>query len=215
MAQAVGLDPWLGTLPDVTSSNTTLWGIAAGTGFLRPTDIADRIGIFKITYTSSVGARKMPTHATDEWADWTRTAADEYGTTTRRPRDILYLDLDLLRFNARMGGIEVLAGTHLDITQEEQPIKVCTHYEVDGKRVPYQPGLRYLQNVQPKYIELPGWDGKKAASAKSFDGLPDNAKKFLAFVQKMTGFPIVVATNGPKRESLLAFSGYDYQVKKD
>ena len=209
MAQAVGLDPWLGTKPDVTSSNTTMWGIAAGTGFLRPTDIADRIGIFKITYTSSVGARRMPTHAEDDWAAWTRETAGEYGTTTKRPRDILYLDLELLRFNARMGGIEVLAGTHLDIAQEGKSIKVCTHYERDGKRVPYQPGLNYLENVQPQYIELPGWNGEEAARAKGFDDLPVNAKKFLSFVQKMTGFPIVAATNGPKRESLLPFPGYD------
>lgn len=212
MAQAVGLDPWLGTLPDVTSSNTTLWGIAAGTGFLRPTDIADRIGIFKITYTSSVGARRMPTHAEDDWAAWTRNAADEFGTTTRRPRDILHLDLELIRFNARMGGIEVLAGTHLDIAQENQPIKVCTHYERNGIRVPYQPGLQYQAKVEPKYIELPGWNGNQAAQARSFDDLPDNAKKFLAFVQRMTGFPIVVATNGPKRDSLIPFPGYNYQV---
>ena len=114
-----------------------------------------------------------------------------------------------------MGGIEVLAGTHLDIAQEGKSIKVCTHYEQSGQRVAYQPGLNYLENVEPQYIELPGWDGNQAAQAKSFDDLPDNAKKFLSFVQKITGFPIVAATNGPKRESLLAFAGYDYKVNKD
>ena len=157
----------------------------------------------------------MPTHAEDEWSIWTREAADEYGTTTRRPRDILYLDLELVRFNCRMGGIEVLAGTHLDIAQESQPIKVCTHYEKHGETASYQAGLRYQREVDPQYIELPGWDGELAAQARSFEELPENAQKYLAFVQRMTGVPIVVATNGPKRESLIPLPGYDYQVQNN
>lgn len=61
-AQAAGLDSWTGTRPDVTSSNTTVYGVREGTGFWRIQDIEERIGILKLPYTSSVGARRMPTH---------------------------------------------------------------------------------------------------------------------------------------------------------
>jgi adenylosuccinate synthase len=219
-AQALGLHAWLGTRPDVTSSDTSMDGIKTGTAFWRGQDILDRIGVFKIPYTSSVGARKMPTHielprnladltanATDDqkWAAYIRETAHEYGTTSGRPRDILHLDLEMIRYNCRMAGIEVLAGTHLDIAREKETIKVCTHYTNDlGERVPYQPGLRYQNGVIPHYIELPGWNGDAVAKARSIEELPDNARYFLAFIQGTTGYPIVAGTTGPARENFIS-----------
>lgn len=202
-AQALGLHPWLGTLPDVTSSDTSIHGIMSGTGFWRTQDIEERIGVFKITYTSSVGARRMPTHAENEWSHWVRDEAHEYGTTTGRPRDILQMDLAMLSYNARMAGIEMLAGTHLDIAKPDEEILVCTHYTKDGKVIPYQPGLKYLEGVTPHYVKLPGWDGKAVKKANAYDELPANAKMFLAFIQRRTGYPIVAATTGPSRENYL------------
>lgn len=223
-AQALGLHAWLGTRPDVTASDTSIYGIQSGTAYWRMQDIQDRIGVFKITYTSSVGARHMPTevpipkdlkdlplHATEDeyWAAFVREEAHEYGTTTGRPRDILHLDLAMLMYNCRMAGIEVLAGTHLDIAREGEMIKVCTHYtNKNGFPLPYQPGLQYQKDVIPCYVELPGWDGERARRAQTFDELPDNAKKFLAFIQRFTGYPIVAATTGPSREHLVTFEGY-------
>ncbi len=228
-AQALGLHGWLGTRPDVTASDTSVYGIQSGTQYWRAQDVVDRIGVFKIPYTSSVGARHMvtqvdlpkavkgptdlPLSATAEqrWAAFVREEAHEFGTTTGRPRDILHLDLPFLTYNARMSGIEVLAGTHLDIAQEGQMIKVCTHYtDVKGNFVPYQPGLEYQAEYIPQYVELPGWDGEACRKAKTFDELPENAQKFLAFIQRRTGFPIVAATTGPARKNLVQFPGYDY-----
>jgi len=219
-AQALGLHAWLGTRPDVTSSDTSMDGIKTGTAVWRGQDILDRIGVFKIPYTSSVGVRKMPTHielpkdladlpetATDEQkrAAYIRVKAREKGTTSGRFRDILHLDLEMIRYNCRMAGIEVLAGTHLDIAREGETIKVCTHYtNGSGERVPYQPGLRYLNGVIPHYIELPGWDGEAVAKAKSIEELPDNARYFLAFIQGTTGYPIVAVTTGPARENFIS-----------
>jgi len=223
-AQALGLHAWLGTRPDVTASDTSVYGIQAGTAYWRMQDIKDRIGVFKLTYTSSVGARHMPTeiplpknvselppNATDDQrrGAYIREAAHEYGTTTGRPRDILHLDLPMLMYNCRMAGIEVLAGTHLDIGREGEPIKVCTHYiNKNGFPVPYEPGLEHQKDVISQYVELPGWDGELARRARTFVELPDNAKKFLAFIQRFTGYPIVAATTGPVRENIVTFPGY-------
>lgn len=206
-AQAVGLNAWLGTLPDITASDTSAYGIQAGTAFWRVRDIARRIGVFKIPYTSSVGARRMPTHADDVWSNRVREEAHEYGTTTGRPRDILYLDLPLLSYAIHMGGIESLAGTHLDTAWEDMPIRVCTHYtNKKGEPVPYQPGLSYLKDVVPHYITLPGWDGEQVRRARSVRALPTNAKKFLAFIERRLATPIVAVTTGPGREHYLTIS---------
>lgn len=223
-AQALGLSPWLGTRPDTTSSNTSLFGISEGTAYWLPYHIEEKIGTFKILYTSSVGARRMPTHvdlpkdlkdlpknATPEqkWAAFVRETAYEYGTTTGRPRDITHLDLTFLTYNARMSGVEVLAGTHLDIAREDQNIKVCTHYiDKKGNVVSYQPGLRYQKDVIPNYVELPGWDGKECEMAKKASDLPENALKFLSFIQKRTGYSIVAVTTGPQRENFITLPGY-------
>jgi adenylosuccinate synthase len=202
-AQSVGLHPWLGTWPDITSSDTTVTGIHAGTGIWRGQDVAERIGVLKLTYTSSVGERKMPTQIENEWANWVRDTANEFGATTGRPRDILYMDLPMLIYNARMAEIEVFAGTHLDIAKENETIRICTHYSIAGKTVPYQPGLHYLEDVVPNYVEVPGWDGQEARNAKSKKELPENALKYLAFIQARTGYPLISVSTGPERESFM------------
>lgn len=223
-AQAAGLDAWIGTRPDVTASNTSVYGIREGTGYWRIIDIQNRYGVIKIPYTSSVGARRMPTHiglpknltdlptnatAEEKWGAYIREAANEYGTTTGRPRDINHLDLALITYNAKMSGSETLVVTHADICKASDVLKVCTHYtDKNGKFVPYQPGLRYLEGVIPNYIELPGWDGAVCQKAKTWKELPENCLKFLAFIQKRTSFPIVAATTGPDRNNFVAFPGY-------
>jgi adenylosuccinate synthase len=92
----------------------------------------------------------------------------------------------------------------LDIAWEDEPIKVCTHYlDKKGKYIPYQPGVEYQKNAIPQYIELPGWDGEQVHKAKSLKELPKNALKYLSFVQKQIGVPIVAITNGPERKHLI------------
>lgn len=205
-AQAAGLDAWTGTRPDITASNTTTYGIREGTGYWLPHMVEERIGLLKIPYTSSVGARKMPTHAENEWALFVREKAHEYGTTTGRPRDITHLDLAFITYNACMAGVETLVGTHLDIAQEIDTIKVCTHYENEkGEYIPYQPGLMYQRNVTAQYVDLPGWDGEACKAAKKAKDLPKNARTFLAFIQARIGFPIVAVTTGSLRDNIIKF----------
>lgn len=220
-SQAAGLDPWLGTRPDTTSSNTRVSGIEEGTGFWKRRNVDQAVGIMKVPYTSSVGARRMPTHidlprdlrdlpadaTTDQrWAATVREDAGEYGTTTGRPRDINFLDLAFISFNARAADIDMIAVTHLDIAREEDTIKICTHYtDKDGNLVPYQSGLQYQKDVVPQYVEVPGWDGEACQNATTLAELPENAVKFLAFLQARIGYPIVAATTGPRRSNFIEF----------
>jgi adenylosuccinate synthase len=229
-AQAVGLDPNFGRIPDVTSTDTTIFGIAKGTQFplWDREHIREKIGVVKLTYMSSVGAMHMPTDSgiarkaftQDEilamadpgqrFAAAARMRADEFGATTGRARDICFQDLPILRYNSQAGGVEMLAGTHLDIAHEGEKIKVCTHYtDMAGNYVPYQPGIEHQQNIIPQYIELDGWDGEATRKASSFEELPDNAKKFLAFLQRSIGRPIVFVTTGPERENNIEISRFE------
>lgn len=221
--QSVGLHPQLGRYPDVTSTGTSALDVVHNTGFplYTPSSFENNIGIFKLTYMSSVGDVRMPTdsnlerkkYGADEvalldedkaYAAWIRDEAHEYGTTTGRPRDICALDLELMRFNIMVGQTEMLAATHLDIAKEGSPIKVCTHYvNSNGERIPYQAGVPNWKGLKPVFIELPGWDGKSAAKARKFEDLPENAQKFMSFVQRTLGIPITMVTNGPDREAFM------------
>jgi len=138
-----------------------------------------------------------------------RMDANEFGATTGRARDICFQDLPILRYNSMAGGIEMLAGTHLDVAYEGQKIKVCTHYnDMAGNYVPYQPGIEHQKNLIPQYIELDGWNGEAARTATCYEELPDNAKKFLAFLQRSIGRPITFITTGPARENSMEIPNF-------
>lgn len=102
----------------------------------------------------------------------------------------------------------MLVATHLDVARREDAsgsklkIKVCTHYTNEqGHIVLYQPGLEYQEGVIAHFIELDSWHGEEVRNAKTYDELPIEAKKFLAFIQARIGVPIVFSTTGPEREN--------------
>jgi adenylosuccinate synthase len=205
MAQAVGLDPWFGTRPDRTSTPTSVYGITSGTRYWKSDQILEKTGIMKATYMSSVGARQMPTEINDEYAQWIRDIAHEYGTTTGRPRDICLLDLAFLKYNIRMSGVNNLGITHLDVARSDSPIKVCIGYTKKGKEVNYKPDMTDFPNLKPVYIDLPSWDISEVAGVSDYKKLPKNAQKFLLFIQEATGLPITFVSTGPKREDIIVF----------
>jgi len=200
-AQAIGLDYRWGVYPDVTASDTTFTGIFSATeGVIDPDQIMVKAGVIKATYMSSVGARQLPTLIKGELAEKIRSDAHEYGATTKRPRDIAYLDLPALRFFSRVGKLNALILTHMDIVYSGEKIKICTEYQLDGQSVLYHPDQAFLDQVKPIYTELPSWNAAELAKAQNYQELPTEAQNFLAFITKEIGVPIMMITTGPKRD---------------
>ncbi len=200
-AQAIGLDTRWGVYPDVTASDTTFGGIFSATeGVIDPDRFQIKAGVIKATYMSSVGARRLPTLVTGELAERIRKDAHEYGATTKRPRDIAFLDLPALKYFARVGHCSSLILTHMDVVYPDHPVKICTEYRVNGKVEAYHPDQQFLDKVEPVYEELKSWDIKKLAAAKTYQELPIEAQQFLTFISKEIGVPIVMITTGPQRE---------------
>lgn len=205
-AQAIGLDYRWGVYPDITASDTTFAGILYSTeGIVSPPDIEIKAQVIKATYMSSVGARNLPTMMKNKLAKIIREDANEYGATTKRPRDIAYLDLPALKFYAKIGQANCLVLTHMDIIYPDQPVKVCVDYKIRGKSVAYRPDQVFLNKVTPKYKEFKPWNREQVSQASSKKGLPAEAKHFLKFISRQLGLPILMITTGPRRSQGILF----------
>jgi adenylosuccinate synthase len=111
----------------------------------------------------------------------------------------------MLSYFFRVGRVEYLTLTHLDIAYLDQPIKVCIDYQLKGKSVPYRPDQTYLNKIKPIYLDLPSWNGIATRQASSFDSLPENSQKYLCFITKSLNTKLFMATTGPKRDQTIKF----------
>jgi Adenylosuccinate synthase len=61
---------------------------------------------------------------------------------------------------------------------------------------PYQQDVFY--NAEPVYETFEGWS-EDITSVKSFDALPENAKKYINAIEKFIEVPITFISVGPER----------------
>ena len=127
-AQATLLDIDFGSYPYVTSSNPTIGGVLAGTGFNHK-NIGDVYGVIK-AYSSRVGEGPYVTELKDEVGDTIREWGHEYGTTTGRPRRCGWLDLVALKYAIDLNGVDYLCVNHLDTIGRFDKFKVCVGYKI-------------------------------------------------------------------------------------
>ena len=200
-AQGSMLDVDLGTYPFATSSNTTVGGILTGLG-IGPRMIDEVVGVVK-AYTTRVGAGPFPTELVDSLGEQLRTLGDEYGATTGRPRRCGWLDLVALRHTTRINGVDSIAVTKLDVLDEMDEIKVCTHYQLDGQTLEQVPlDLAELAHVKPVYKTLPGWKSD-TTGLTSFSQLPPRARDYLNFVAEDLSVTILIVSTGARREQTI------------
>lgn len=196
-AQGTLLDVDHGTYPYVTSSNTVAGNAAVGSG-IGPTNLDRVMGISK-AYTTRVGGGPFPTELDDAVGERLRRVGSEFGATTGRPRRCGWLDTVVLRYAVRTNGLWGLALTKMDVLSGIDPLRVCTAYELDGRRVTELPSeLDELLRVKPIYEELPGW-GEDLAGARTIDDLPVNARRYVRRIEEMCGVPVVCISVGAER----------------
>lgn len=194
-AQGALLDIDFGTYPFVTSSNPSGGGVSIGSG-VGPTNIKDIIGIAK-SYSTRVGSGAFPTEFEDEVAHYIRETAHEYGTTTKRPRRIGWLDGVVLKYSANINGLTGISLMLLDVLTGLKEIKVCTSYMLDGEIIETIPSrISDFEKCLPIYETLPGWN-EDISNIKIYDDLPKNAKKYIEFIEKITEVPVVIISVGP------------------
>lgn len=205
-AQGVLLDIDHGTYPYVTSSSIVS-AMASGSG-VGMTLIKNILGIVK-AYTSRVGSGPFVSEINGELADQIRTKGNEFGTVTKRPRRIGWLDIVSLNYSLNVAGITELAITLIDVLSGLDKIKICVGYYYNGQVIDYLfPDNKRYAECKPAYIEIDGWK-EDISNCKTIGQLPENCKKYLLLIEKLTNRKITFVSVGPDRNQTIRVSQND------
>lgn len=206
--ETIILEGQLGTLRDLdngiypfTTSSSPLAGFGTVGAGIPPYEIKKIYAITK-AYSSCVGAGAFTTEMFGEEAKTLRDIAGEYGAKTGRPRRVGWFDAVATRYGCMVQGATDVVMSLVDVLGYLNKIPVCTAYEIDGKIIKDFPTTMELNKAKPIYEYLEGWKCD-ISNIKKYEDLPENAKKYIEFIEKEIGYPITMIGNGPKREDII------------
>lgn len=206
--KSVMFEAQLGALRDIdfgiypyTSSSSTIAAYApVGSGMpFRKLD--KTIGIMK-AYSSCVGEGPFTCELFDESGDRLREAGGEYGAATGRPRRVGGFDVPASKYGILCQGADEIALTKLDVLSYLDKIPVCTKYIADGEETEDFPMGEALTNAKPVYEYLDGWKSD-ISGCRSFDELPENAQKYIRYIEEKTQCKIKYVSVGAEREQYM------------
>jgi len=200
-AQGMMLDIDHGTYPYVTSSNTVSAAASSGTG-VGIAQVANVIGVIK-AYTTRVGSGPFPTELMDHYGEHLASQGNEFGATTGRPRRCGWLDIVALRRAVQVCGIKALCMTKLDVLDGLDRIQLCVGYKFKGKQISLPPyGAESLEQCEPAYEEVPGWDAS-TAGIRDYAEIPEPAALYLNRVAELLERPITIISTGAGRDETI------------
>jgi adenylosuccinate synthase len=200
-AQAVMLDVDHGTYPFVTSSNTVAGTAASGSG-VGPSTMGRVIGIAK-AYCTRVGAGPFPTELQDETGRLLGERGHEFGTVTGRKRRCGWFDAALVRQAIKVGGIDSLALTKLDVLDGFTELKIGVGFNVFGKIYKHLPaGVAAQAAAEPVYEAMEGWSGS-TRGARSWADLPAQAIKYVKRIEELVEAPVSLLSTSPERDDTI------------
>ncbi|MDO8593230.1 MAG: adenylosuccinate synthetase [bacterium] len=144
-----------------------------------------------------------------------RSAGNEYGATTGRPRRTGWLDLPLLRYAIEHNGPNVIL-TKIDVFDRCEEIKICVAYRYEGPHynlgdiflahgtvlLTAVPEAEVLKYCQPIYESFPGWLCD-TSQIRSFNNLPRLLKNIIGRVVKLSGMNPKIISVGADREQTI------------
>jgi adenylosuccinate synthase len=200
-AQGTLLDIDHGTYPYVTSSNATAGGVCTGLG-VGPRVIGGVLGVVK-AYTTRVGEGPFVSELHGEEGERLRQKGGEFGAVTGRPRRCGWFDAVVVRYAARINGLDALAVTKMDILDGMDRIPICTAYRSKGRTITEFPGdVAQLAACEPVYETMPGWS-QPTRGIREFADLPAEARNYIARLEQVTGVPAAVISTGSEREDTI------------
>ena len=164
--------------------------------------------MFAVTkaYSSCVGSKTEPfvSEVEGEAGDELRRRGGdkgEFGATTGRPRRVGWFDTVATKYGCTVQGATQVVLTCLDVLGYLDEIPVCVGYEIDGQVTETFPVPNKLGRAKPVFETLPGWK-TDVRGITDYNQLPENAKKYVDFLESKIGFPITMVSTGPKRHEI-------------
>ena len=189
-----------GIHPYTTSSNTTAAYAPIGSGF-PGAKIDEVIGVVK-AYSTCVGEGPFVCEMFGAPADELREAGGEYGAKTGRPRRVGALDIVATRYGVEVQAATQIALTKLDVLSYMEKIPVCIHYLVNGEKTDRFPFPTALKDAKPVIVYFDGWKCD-ISGCKTWDELPEQARKYVEFIEKEIECPITYVSVGAERDAII------------
>lgn len=197
----------LGALRDIdygiypyTSSSCTLASYAPIGAGVPGVKLDKSIGIMK-AYSTCVGEGPFTVEMFGDEAEQLRAAGGEYGAATGRPRRVGPFDVPASRYGVMAQGADTIALTKLDVLSYLDKIPVCTAYDIDGKITKDFPSGAKLERAKPVVEYMDGFGD--VAGCRTYAELPDNAKKYIEYLEKEVECPIEYISVGAGRDEYI------------
>jgi adenylosuccinate synthase len=172
-------------------------GVCTGLG-VPPRAIGGVLGVAK-AYTTRVGEGPLPTELSGALSERLRESGQEYGASTGRPRRCGWYDAVVVRYSARINGLDALALTKLDVLDGLPEVRLCTGYRTaEGVVTEFPANLRTLALAEPIYETLPGWS-QPTRGVTRLEDLPAEARQYVARLEAVSGVPCAIISTGSDR----------------
>jgi len=200
-AQAFMLDIDHGTYPFVTSSSINTGGMGAGCG-MSPRKFTEVIGVTK-AYCTRVGSGPFPSELLGEEGEFLRKEGGEFGAVTGRPRRCGWIDIVALKKFVRVNGPDNWNITKLDVLSSFDKIGVVVGYKLNGEVIETSPSRsEEIEKIEPIIEYKEGWKSD-ISGIRTYEALPENAKKLLEFIEQKTTVPVKYIGVGAGSDALI------------
>ena len=187
-----------GIYPFTSSSNTIAAYAPIGAG-VPGVKLDTVVGIMK-AYSTCVGAGPFTVEMEGEEAEALRSAGGEYGAATGRPRRVGAFDVVASKYGITVQGSDKLALTKLDVLSYMKKIPVCVAYAYEGQLIHNFPVGEVLDKATPVIEYLDGWC-QDISGCRTFEDLPENAKKYIEFIEEKVGQKMWLISVGAQRDA--------------
>ena len=109
----------------------------------------------------------------------------------------------MVRQAVKVGGINGIALTKLDVLDGLEELLICTGYRSRGEVLSHYPASMSRQaDVEPIYEVMPGWS-ESTYGARSWKDLPATAIKYIRRVEELIEAPVALLSTSPEREDTI------------
>ena len=191
-----------GIFPYTSSSSTISAYGPIGAG-IPGAPLSHVVGVLK-AYSTCVGAGPFAAEKamSESWKDDLRRAGNEYGAATGRPRRVGPFDAVASRYGLQCQNADRIALTKLDVLSSMKEIPIITEYLQHTKHIKDFDPTDNMDNLLPVIDIVPGWQ-QDISHCRSYDELPDNAKRYIETIEKLLDHKIQFISVGAERNQYL------------